>query len=131
MSKCLIWTGYIDSDGYGQEGRCTKVHQRAWRDVHGEIPSGMVVMHECDNPACYNVGHLKIGTQAQNLADMARRGRSALGEKNGQHKITADDVKEIRRRSASGEQQKSLADAFGVSQPNVSNIIKRKLWKHL
>ena len=33
-------------------------------------------MHLCDNPPCYNVNHLKVGTTAENNADMARKGRS-------------------------------------------------------
>jgi hypothetical protein len=41
----------------------------------------MVVMHRCDNPKCINPGHLEIGTQAQNQADMAARGRAMCRER--------------------------------------------------
>ena len=38
-------------------------------------PSGGVVRHTCDTPACIRVSHLQISSQADNLADALRRGR--------------------------------------------------------
>lgn len=51
------------------------------------VPAGMVAMHDiCDNPACVRAlpmdgapAHLVIGTQRQNLATAASRGRSYGG----------------------------------------------------
>lgn len=56
-------------------GRERYAHRRAWVDVHGTIPLGLVVRHSCDNPACVNVEHLLLGTIADNQRDMAERGR--------------------------------------------------------
>jgi hypothetical protein len=38
-------------------------------------PSGSVVRHTCDTPACIRVSHLQYASQAENLADALRRGR--------------------------------------------------------
>jgi hypothetical protein len=42
----------------------------------GEVPEGKLVMHHCDNPQCFNPAHLAIGTNAENVADMFRKGRA-------------------------------------------------------
>jgi hypothetical protein len=42
--------------------------------------------------------------------------------------MTAEDVKTIR---ASQEQQDVLAGRYGVSQAHISNIVRRKKWKHV
>lgn len=43
--------------------------------------------------------------------------------------VTADDVREIRRRYAAGESQRQLAREYGVSHPTVHNIVHRKSWQ--
>ena len=52
------------------------IHRVAWEAHNAEpIPEGMVVMHTCDNPACFNPNHLVVGTQQENLQDMCRKNR--------------------------------------------------------
>jgi len=54
------------------------------------------------------------------------------GEKNGQSKLTADDVRKIRIIYASGGVfQKDLATEFGVSQSLIDVIVRRVAWKHV
>jgi len=83
MSRpCLVWTGATNDKGYGQrrvDGRVQYVHRLAWEEEHGPIPDGMKVLHHCDNPPCYEVTHLFLGTTADNQADMAAKGRSTKG----------------------------------------------------
>lgn len=126
--------------GYGQfsrGGRGTNVlsHRFAWELANGEIPDGLQVLHRCDNKLCCNVSHLWLGTQADNLADMDRKGRrkpaSNYGEASGMAKLSADDVIEMRKRYDKGVTQTQLAADFGVSQSSVSAIVRRQTWPHV
>lgn len=50
-------------------------HRVAASLIHGELDDGAVVLHACDNPACVRPDHLRVGTQADNMADQSRKGR--------------------------------------------------------
>lgn len=57
--------------------------------------------------------------------------RGARGERAGGAKLTAEKVKEIRRRYAEGATLKGLAAEYGVRFTNVHMIVQRKTWKHV
>jgi len=83
-SGCWLWTGAIDSHGYGKLKRRRKIitaHREAWRLHKGEIPNGMFVCHKCDTRACANPDHLFLGTHQDNMDDMKRKGRARSGRK--------------------------------------------------
>ena len=77
--------------------------------------------HKCDNPACFNIEHLELGTQGDNVRDMHERGRARAvkGEKHGRAKLTDQQVAEIR---TSKESARSIAKLLGVSHAQVSRI---------
>lgn len=81
-TPCVEFDGHRTERGYGRvnkrvNGRIVSqyVHRLVWEAINGPIPEGMVVMHRCDNPACYRLDHLQLGTQADNLADMCSKRR--------------------------------------------------------
>jgi hypothetical protein len=77
-SGCIEWTAAADRLGYGRFGIGKKVylsHRVAWEWERGPIPSGLCVLHRCDNPRCVNVAHLFLGTRADNTSDMLAKGR--------------------------------------------------------
>lgn len=134
-SDCWIWRGHVDDVGYGRfpyRGE-NKAHRVSYVMHKGEIPEGHLVMHSCDNRQCVNPNHLSIGTQKENMQDMARKGRGkspALnGEKNPMSKLTTDKVSAIRDLCANGHTQSKVAKEFNVSPMTVSRIVRKELWK--
>lgn len=83
---CWTWTG-TTMRGYGQfkTTRLEQAHRVSWRMHFGPIPAGRSVCHSCDNPPCVRPDHLWLGTHAQNMRDMALKGRAASVGKNKTH----------------------------------------------
>ncbi len=87
---CWNWKGAKNAYGYGILNRPAKdgphaprvirgAHRVAYTHWCGEVPPNMNVMHTCDNRACINPAHLRIGTHADNLKDMTDKGRDRRG----------------------------------------------------
>jgi hypothetical protein len=79
---CWEWTGAKNADGYGMIGvngvghkRHAPAHRVSWELHYGHIPTGMWVLHHCDNPPCIRPDHLFIGDRSANMKDCAAKGR--------------------------------------------------------
>jgi hypothetical protein len=111
---CWIWKGGV-SRGYGSihyGGKTCRAHRAAWEQANGSVQTGLFVLHRCDNPLCVNPDHLFLGTQAANMADMARKGRD-------QGKLTPDQVRRVR---SDRRTQAEIARDFCVDQTTISRI---------
>ena len=134
--ECWEWNSTRHKKGYGvflwnrKRARASRV---AWQMTHGPIPSGMGVLHTCDNPPCCNPAHLFLGTQAANVQDMTKKGRRVdhLGEAHGRAILTERKVRDIRAALNAGQSTTNIAKAFGVSLSTISGIKTRATWKHL
>ncbi len=132
---CQVYEGTRTDAGYGiaylgqLNGRRVRVsaHRLAYALHHGIDPTGLVVMHGCDNPGCVNPAHLKLGTQSENIRDMYAKKRGRTGPSN--FKLSVAQVAEIRRELSAGQRQRDLAELFGVDQSTVSNIATGRAWK--
>lgn len=139
MSGCWLWEGSTNEDGYGRfwnGHRRIGAHRQSWIEARGQIPVGLSVLHRCDNPACVNPNHLFLGTQLDNISDMKTKGRARnrphLGEQHPMAILTESQVIEIRRRYAEGSVMMAhLGAEFGISRQSVSDVIKRKSWRHV
>lgn len=121
---CDLWAGALTNRGYGwrsYKGQPMRAHQAAWIIHRGPIPPDMEVCHHCDNRACHEIEHLWIGTHAENMADMAAKGRAAdnRGERNPNVKLSDLDVTDIRASSATNRQ---LADHYGVTRGWIAKL---------
>lgn len=129
---CWEWAGPRSPRGYGRWGTCGRVSRIAWTLANGPIPEGLIVRHRCDNPPCCNPDHLEIGTHSDNSKDTVGRGRQAKGEAISGSKLTEGDVLAIRKRYAETKvPQWKLGEEYGVTQANISDIVRRKTWTHI
>jgi len=109
-------------------GRLWYLSRIVWTQKYGEIPEKMCVCHRCDNPACIRVEHLFLGTHLDNMKDMISKARGLIGEKNGQHKLTADQVSRIRMDKRT---PRIVSQQYSVSKRTIYDIKKRTYWKHV
>ena len=75
---CWEWMGTKNGKGYGvvrHDGKTWMAHRLAFLFANAVHPEGKFVLHECDNPACINPKHLRLGTAQDNAQDQKQRGR--------------------------------------------------------
>lgn len=131
--SCWLWTGAKSSTGYGNmmvKGKTKKPHRVAYELFIGKIPDDLFVMHSCDTPLCVNPDHLSVGTNADNMADMASKGRSVgwPGDSNPNARLTESDVAAIRSAKSGYGRIKKLAEKFGVTRHHIWLIRSQKTW---
>ena len=140
-NECWLWKGAKTSRGYGSlhirmpdgKRKTISAHRKAWEIANqSTIPEGKVIMHTCDNPACVNPSHLRLGTTTDNNRDTVKKRRGFVGHLNGRAKLTSQQVVEIRNLYQGGDySMQDLGSQFGVTGTMVCNIVNHKSWKHI
>jgi hypothetical protein len=128
VTGCWIWTGFMNYSGYGMatvHQKAMRAHRYSWIIHKGDIPKGMCVLHKCDNRGCVNPSHLWIGSHADNMRDMCRKGRQNFQLRpEDQLSLTIQQIAEIRKTYVPRKMsQERLAKKFGVSRSTICNVL--------
>lgn len=108
-------------------------HCLSWK-IHNnqEIPPWMHICHKCDTPACVNPEHLFLWTPKENAQDKVKKWRARTGdhrwEKCWKAKLTEKQVLEIRNDNRSNI---IIAKDYNIDKSSISDIKRRKTWKHI
>lgn len=132
-SGCWEWCGSLHKTGYGElwdHGLQLLAHRAAFAVWKGPVPSGIHVLHECDNRPCINPDHLFLGTNADNVRDKMVKGRQARGSSQGNATLTEDEVRKMRD-LLPDRTNKSLALEYGVDPSVISKIRHGRSWTHV
>jgi len=130
---CWMYLGCKDRNGYGVFGVFRKsvfAHRFSYELYVGKIPDGLLVCHKCDNPGCVNPNHLFVGTVADNNQDKKNKHRCkpVRGENHPSHKLTKEQVVQIRKDRINGHKLNEIAKLYNISFQHVSDIAHNKRW---
>lgn len=130
---CVLWIGAKKSHGYGvfwrgRTGLRVSAHRYSYERTHGPIPAGLGVLHKCDNTSCVNPDHLFVGTQGDNMRDMAAKGRGGAPKGMNHFSRKLDEAK-VRAIRAATETLTALAAEYGVAKQTICGIKQGKYWK--
>lgn len=77
--KCLVSTYKVKRKEkcpqVTYEGKCITISRACWEFHNGKIPKGIFICHTCDNPKCFLLEHLFLGTPLENMQDMINKKR--------------------------------------------------------
>jgi hypothetical protein len=149
QTPCWAWTAAKDARGYGvfQLNRIThKAHRLAYEWTNNTALGDLFGCHDCDNPSCVRPDHIWPGTADDNAKDRKRKGHaigphnhhhggyklpkgSNAGERSSRHKLTQQQVDEIRARwEPRVVTHAMLATEYGVSKHTIRHITNGATW---
>jgi hypothetical protein len=130
---CWLWIGKVNWWGYGMlwsPDKEVRAHRVSYALHYDDFDPSKSILHSCDVPCCVNPRHLRQGTQADNMKDVADRQRSGLirGKAN-KSNLTVRDINFIRiLYGVTGLYQYEIAKMYDVDQTVISKIINFKIW---
>lgn len=133
--SCLTWPLAVDKDGYARGRVSGTPTDRAHRVVcilaHGDPPSpAHEAAHSCGRGhlGCVSPRHLSWKLPIANAADRIEHGTHLRGDRGSARKLSWADVDKIRGLKGTMSTE-AIGVQFGVSQTNISMILRGKTWK--
>ena len=138
-TPCRLWQGSVDSNGYGRmkrmvNGRWETVRVYRWvmeQAIGRKLRPDEFILHACDNPPCFRLDHLSVGSALDNNRDMMTKGRFVpppvtrlLGAMHPQAKFTARQARKIRHDYRTGVRAKTLAGQYGVDIRTIRRLVE-------
>lgn len=93
------------------------------------VESQSVVRHLDGDPTNNVAANLAWGTQADNMADCIRHGRTLKGLKNPRAKLNPQRAELVRRLSEEGFSDRAIAAFFGVHAETVRRVVIGESWE--
>lgn len=141
-SGCWLWDACCSCGFYGMISNwpngTIRTHVLSYILHFGKVPEGKQVCHICDVHRCVRPDHLIALTWEENMQDKVNKGRQnrsvpwSVGMLNANSKVTEEMVRIIRKLYSPGiVTLESIANRFGIDRTQVSNIVRRRQWKHV
>ncbi len=138
---CWLWTASKQAAGYGsfvvhKGDSPVGAHRLSYELEIGSIPTGMQVLHRCDNPSCVRPSHLFLGTQRDNMRDMRTKGRwrykprDQSGERNPNAILSDAQVAAMLGELVAGGRPVNVARKYGIQYRTLWAIRRRKTVSH-
>jgi predicted XRE-type DNA-binding protein len=131
---CWIFTGGQRGNnnygGFTLHRKNIAAHRFAYIVYVGQIPPDLLVLHKCNIPLCCNPSHLYLGTAQNNANDRDSQNRLLHNskEQHPMHKLTQEEVNQIKLLCAAAIPQRQIAKQFNVTQAAISAINRGRNW---
>lgn len=121
--------GYVRLGGRGARG-CYYAHRLVYEAMHGCIPVGLEIDHLNGRKADNRIRNLEAVTKAENVRRALAKGFAPLGEARSDSKLTAAQVREIRR-TIGQKTHAEWARELGVDKTTIRQVRLGTTWRHV
>jgi hypothetical protein len=109
-----------------------RVHRLVLSVFDGVVMSRNIDCRHLDgNKQNNKLSNLVWGTRADNEADKSLHGKDNKGVRNGNSKLSENQIPKIRELSKTGLSTRAVAKLFGVTSGTIHPIIVGKTWRHV